>query len=264
MAADDASGDQAAGLGAAALAPLERVQGLGAQPRAFGILFEPGAHLAIEVPAQVVERFGQGGDLGRLEAAEIEKADHHIGQLHAGVVDVVLHLHRMAEGAQQAGDDVAEHGVSQVADVGRLVGIDVGVLDDHLLPVVGSGPQQRLSQEQGDGAAAIEEHVEVAGTLDPNFAHELRRHEARRQLLADRPGRLLELASQVQRGGKRQIAELAPRRDLHHWLVLDAVELADPVTDRGDQLLSKTLQHGGAESIPRAAIRRRAAASPVA
>jgi glycerol-3-phosphate responsive antiterminator len=59
----------------------------------------------------------------------MQKAHHHIGHLHAGVVDVVLHVDLLAGGAQQAHKRVAENGVAQVADVRGLVGIDAGVLD---------------------------------------------------------------------------------------------------------------------------------------
>ena len=61
------------------------------------------------------------------------EAHHHVGHLHAGVVDVVLHLDALAARAQHAHEGVAQRGVAQVADVRRLVGIDVGVLDDDLL-----------------------------------------------------------------------------------------------------------------------------------
>ena len=57
---------------------------------------------------------------------------HHVGHLHAGVVDVILNFHRPAAGAQHAHEGVAQHGVAQMADVRGFVGIDVGVLDDDL------------------------------------------------------------------------------------------------------------------------------------
>ncbi len=58
--------------------------------------------------------------------------DHHVGHLHAGVVDVVLHLDGAAARAQHAHERVAQDRVAQMADVRGLVGIDVGVLDDDL------------------------------------------------------------------------------------------------------------------------------------
>ncbi len=99
------------------------------------LLVVPARDLRVQVPAVVVEaRFaGQGLDLGRAPALEVAEADHHVGHLHAGVVDVVLNLDRMAEEPQRAHQRVAEGGVPQVADVRRLVRIDGRVLDDHLL-----------------------------------------------------------------------------------------------------------------------------------
>ena len=90
-----------------------------------------------------VEGLGQRRHRGRREAAQVVEAHHHVGELHAGVVDVVLDLDRMAEGAQGAHQDVAQDGVSQVADVGRLVGVDVGVLDDDLAGVSGLRGEHR-------------------------------------------------------------------------------------------------------------------------
>ena len=60
------------------------------------------------------------------------KARHHVGHLHAGVVDVILHFDRPAARAQHAHEGVAQDGVAQMADMRGLVGIDVGVLDDDL------------------------------------------------------------------------------------------------------------------------------------
>ena len=62
----------------------------------------------------------------------MQEADHHIGHLHAGVVDVVLHVDFLPGGAQQADKRVAQNCVAQVADVRGLVGIDAGVLDQRV------------------------------------------------------------------------------------------------------------------------------------
>ena len=59
------------------------------------------------------------------------EAHHQVGHLHAGVVDVVLHLDGFAQEPQAACQAVAQDGVAQVTDVGRLVGVDVRVLQDH-------------------------------------------------------------------------------------------------------------------------------------
>ena len=64
---------------------------------------------------------------------ELPEADDDVGDLDAGVVDVVLHLDRRAAEAQHAHERVAERGISQVADVGGLVRVDGRVLDDGLV-----------------------------------------------------------------------------------------------------------------------------------
>ncbi len=61
-----------------------------------------------------------------------KKPNDDVGDLHAGVVDVVLNVHFPAGKSQQADKRVAEDGVAQMADVGSLVGIDAGMLDQNL------------------------------------------------------------------------------------------------------------------------------------
>ena len=65
----------------------------------------------------------------------MQKRHHDVGHLHAGIVDVILHFHRAAGGAQHAHERIAQNGVAQVSDVRGFVGIDVGVLDDDLVAI---------------------------------------------------------------------------------------------------------------------------------
>ena len=74
------------------------------------------------------------------EPFELGEADHDVGDLDSGVVDVVLDFDRHAAEAQDADERVAERGVPEMADVGRFVRIDRGVLDDRL---AGIGPRDR-------------------------------------------------------------------------------------------------------------------------
>ncbi len=78
-----------------------------------------------------------------------------VGDLDAGVVEVVLHLDVVAQEALAADEDVAEHGIAQVADVGRLVGVDVGVLDDDLARAGGRGPASASRSAATKGPRAI-------------------------------------------------------------------------------------------------------------
>jgi hypothetical protein len=61
----------------------------------------------------------------------MRESHHYVGDLHAGVIDVVLDIDFPAGVTQQTDEGIAEDGVAQVADVGGLVGIDAGVLDQN-------------------------------------------------------------------------------------------------------------------------------------
>ena len=74
-------------------------------------------------------------DLVERLSLEHAESDDDVGHLHAGVVDVVLHLDRDAAEAQHADERVAQRGIAQMADVRRLVRVDRRVLDDGLARV---------------------------------------------------------------------------------------------------------------------------------
>ena len=109
-------------------------------------LFIPLRNTRIEVPAVVVEGLWPrpGSRDERLNLAlpfflQIQKAHHHVRHLDAGVVDIVLHIHMRARGLKQADKRVTQNGIAQMADVGRFVGIDAGVLDENLFAAGGTG-----------------------------------------------------------------------------------------------------------------------------
>ena len=85
----------------------------------------------------------------------MQKADHHIGNLHAGVVDVILYIDLLARGAQQAHKGVAEDGIAQMADVRGLVGVDGGVLNQCMertfggVASPGGPPSELLRRDRG-------------------------------------------------------------------------------------------------------------------
>ncbi len=61
---------------------------------------------------------------------ELHQAEDDVHDLHAGIVEVVLDFDGLALEAQAADQGVAQAGVAEMADMGGLIGIDVGVLDD--------------------------------------------------------------------------------------------------------------------------------------
>ena len=78
---------------------------------------------------------------------ELAEADDDVGDLDAGVVDVVLDLDLASQEAEQPAERVAERRVAQVTDVRGLVRIDRGVLDDGLVAAAARpAPERSLSQ----------------------------------------------------------------------------------------------------------------------
>ena len=98
----------------------------------------PLRNLGIQIPAVVVEApFASGNQRFNFRLRLLRhplEAHHHVGHLHARVVDVVLHIHLVACRAQQPHQRVAQNRVAQMPDVRRLVRIDRGVLHQHLAP----------------------------------------------------------------------------------------------------------------------------------
>ena len=111
----------------------------------------PVGDAGVEVPAVEVEpgRVGDRADLVERLVLEDAEADDDVGDLDAGIVDVVLHFDRDALEAQDPDQRVAERGVAQVADVRRLVRIDRRVLDDRL-----AGRRRRRRRRAGAGDRA--------------------------------------------------------------------------------------------------------------
>ena len=115
-----------------AMALFDFFQGLIAEFEARFVFGEPLRDAGVEVPADVVKfgRSGQGFDLGERFFFEVDEAENYVGNLHAGVVDVILDFDQAAGVTQEAREGVAQDRVANVADVGGFVWIDAGVLDD--------------------------------------------------------------------------------------------------------------------------------------
>jgi len=91
--------------------------------------------------------------------AEVANREEALRRLPTGVVDVVLDLDPVAGGALDAGDGIAQDDVAQVADVGLLVGVDAGVLDDHL--AAGGGQVQRRRHHRAHEGTGVDVGVQV-------------------------------------------------------------------------------------------------------
>ena len=147
-------------------------------------------------------------DLVERLVLQLAEADRDVGDLHAGVVDVVLDLDLASEEPQQAAEGVAERGVAQVPDVRRLVRIDRGVLDDGLARRRADGaPGRRRSQPARRARPAIEEEVDVAVRRRLDAGDAVDRAERGGDLLRDRARRLAQPARQLEGERDGEIAE---------------------------------------------------------
>ena len=112
---------------------------------------------------------------------KMQKADDDVGDLDAGVVDVVLHVDFVAGGAEQADECVAENGIAQMADVRGLVGIDDGVFDENVALLVTGGVGVGGDTIQLSGGGAVEIRVDVACAGDFEFGEAGERCRAQQQ-----------------------------------------------------------------------------------
>jgi len=226
MAAEDCGGDELGYLGSLVVALLNLVQGGIAELFAgcvffFASLLVPLRGFGVEVPAVVVNaldtcgvaarafcakfKFGQKcADLLQRHRLQVLKTDDDIGDLNAGVVNVVLDVDFLAGGSQEADERIAEDGVAQVADVGGFVGIDAGVLDHCMERTFEWG------WDRGDGGGsggAIEAGVDVAGAGDFEAGEAIDRAEGGYDLLGDDFWGFAELAGEFKGDGRGEFAE---------------------------------------------------------
>ena len=134
MTPQDGNRNHIGNSGAFVVAFLDRVQRLLADLQVLLVLGVPVRDPGIEIPAVVVKA-RLAGQLLNFRARlllNIQKSHDHVGNLHARVVDVILDVHFPAGKLQQPDKGVAKNGVAQVSDMGRLIGIDAGVLNQNL------------------------------------------------------------------------------------------------------------------------------------
>ena len=177
---------------------------------------------------------------------QVVEAHHHVGHLHAGIVDVVLHLHAMAARAQHADEGVAQRGVAQMADMRRLVGVDIGVLDDDLLARAGRA-SGFAAQQRRRVRAAVEADVEipVAGHFHGGDARD--GADFRHQLGGDFPRRLAQLFGELEGRRHGHFAEIALPRLLDRDRQIDAVADLNVRVESAGYLLFDGMEHGNPE-----------------
>jgi hypothetical protein len=130
-----------------------------------------------------------------------------------------------------------------VSDVRRLIGVDIGVLDDNLLArgrgLFGFAAQQGRAQR-----AAIEPDIDV-----PVAGHFHRRHafdgpDLRRQFRRDLSGRLSQLFGKVECGWHGHLAEVALARLLDGYCQIETVARQYVCTKGAGNVLFDGMEHG--------------------
>ena len=134
---------------------------------------------------------------------KVLEADHDIRHLHASVVNVILNLDVVAAEAQHSDEGVAQHGVAQVADVRRLVGVNAGVLHQNLARMdgLGRGGEAAHLEERCGQRRAVKMEVHVTGPGNADAFHPFNGKQVHGQLLGNLTRRLPELFRQFKAGG---------------------------------------------------------------
>ncbi len=170
MTVDDAPRHVRGQIGHLAAPLLQVLQHRGPQAQRLRL---PLVHLGdacIEIPAEEIEAPADRLRRRHPILQDLAEADDQVRHLDSRVVDVVLHLHLMPEESQASRQRVPQDGVAQVADVRRLVRIDVGVLEDDLAARGDRGLwREDLARQRARRSTPIEEDVQVPGParLDP-------------------------------------------------------------------------------------------------
>ena len=111
---NDGGGDEIGHFRDVAVAFFDVLQRLRTQFETGLVFREPLRYARIEIPAEIIElrRGGEFFDFREGFRLDVRETEDHVGDLHAGVVDVILHFHSAAGVAEDAAESVAEHGVA--------------------------------------------------------------------------------------------------------------------------------------------------------
>ena len=134
VAVHDGGSDDLAHFGRVAVAFFDVLERFVAQLQAGFILGEKVRDAGVKIPAEIIEpgRVGESLHFGEGFLFEVKETEDDVGNLHAGIVDVILDLDAAAGVAQETRESVAQDGVAHVANVRGFVGIDAGVFDHRL------------------------------------------------------------------------------------------------------------------------------------
>ena len=173
----------------------------------------PLRYAGIEVPAVIVNAltlcFEIGQQLpysGQIVTFKVSQPDDDVGNLDPGVIDVVLHIDSLTGGAEQANKSVTQDGIAQMADVGGLVGIDAGVLDQGMKMALLL--RNIVADDLLHRSLAVKLAIDISGAGDGEGRKTLQRQQVLDQLPGNRARRSLKTAGQLESYRQRVLTHL--------------------------------------------------------
>ena len=157
----------------------------------------------------------------------MHKSDDHVGDLHTSVVDVVLHLHRAATVPQHSRHGVAQHRVSNMPDVCRLIRVNAGVLHNNFPAAISRYGCAYLALNFPQKVCAVKIGIQVSSTCNFNFFNPWDGCEAGRDFLRDLPWRALQPFCQFKTNRRSRLAHFDFWRTLRNDRDIQAVLLLD-------------------------------------
>ena len=217
MAAQHSNGDQFGDDRSFITALLDVMQSLQTNLKVLLVLRIPLRDAGIEVPAVVVELrlAGQLLDFRARLLFQMQKAHDDVRHLHAGVVDVVLHIDFPARRAQQANKGVAENCVAQMADVRGFIRIDAGVLDQNLAGW-NCGRRFLIGGQRSRKTFPLHPGIDVARARDFELLEAFHRANAGDDLLGNLARSLAQLFGKFKRQRQRILSQFDLGRLLDH------------------------------------------------
>ena len=170
------------------------------------------------------------------------ESDYNIGNLHAGVVNIVLDIDRMRRLTQHTDKGIPKNRIAKMSDMGGFIGIDAGVLDQDFVFTLDL--VRRWREHLAHEFATIEARVDVssAGYFKRLYAGNV--SQSGYEFLRRLPRRLAQALRQIEGNGQGVLA----KRDLRRLLDDDILEIelmvvTQPTTDTfGKNLLEVKVQ----------------------
>ncbi len=217
---------------------FDRMQRVEPQLLSHGSFFRhrvvPRRNPRIQIPAVEVDARAVPGQIrhqllhaGQIQRFEVNEPHHHIGNLDAGIVDIVLHIDLLSSRNQQPHESITQNCVAQMPDVCRLVGIDARVLHQRMQRLGWRGNHATHS-ECLHKTATVETRIDVSSPRQFQRRKSRNATQRRHNLFGNSPWCFAQLPRQLKSNRRGVLAEGKLRRLLqHHRFHFDLVQTAE-------------------------------------